>query len=223
MLTVQRTDVSIHTDVLEELDWDPQVAVTDVGVEVDDGVVTLTGTVDTYGEKHAAERAAFRVDDVQAVANDLTVHPKGLGQRDDTDIAKVAVEALKWQASVPADKIEILVEHGVVTLRGSVTWDFQRAAAVTALRKLWGVRSVVNQITITQPSVSSADIHSSIERALVRHAALDANSISLQVDGRHVTLSGAVRSWAECKDAEDAVWKAPGVTEVTNRLSIKAV
>ena len=222
MVTTYVSDGTLQRNVMDEFDWDPEVETTEVGVEVDDGVITLTGSVDSYAKKYAAERAAQRVDGVKAVANDLLVHPAGLGERTDTDIAHAAVDALRWNASVPTEAIEVSVDHGVVTLRGAVTWNYQRAAAASAIRKLLGVRSVLNQVTLTQPTVLSADIHTSIESAFKRHALLDASKLTAHVSNGHVTLSGTVQSWAERADAVDAAWKVPGVTNVTDRLHIMA-
>ena len=214
------TDEEIQQNVLDELAWDPEIEATDVGVEVDDGVVTLTGTVETFAQKWAAERAALRVEGVRAVANNVQVRPAGLGIKSDTDIARAVANALEWNTAVPFDKIDIRVEDGRVTLEGEVEWNYQREAAENTTRQISGVKSVLNLITVRQPQVKPDDVRDSIERALVRHAELDANRIKVSVEGGHITLSGTVRSWAEKKAAEDAAWRSPGVTAVTNNIRI---
>lgn len=219
MTVMLRTDADIQQDVLAELSWDPEVDSTDVGVEVDDGVVTLTGTVETYSKKWAAERAALRVEGVQAVANDVKV--KILGERTDTDIARAVADALEADIMVPHKRIHVVVKEGWVKLEGEVDWQYQRRAAEDALRHIAGVRGVSNLITIKKPTVSALEIKNGIERALVRSAEVDADRIKVRVDGDHVTLTGTVRSWAEKRDAEDAAWRAKGVTSVTNKIEIR--
>jgi len=217
-----RTDAEIQKDVLDELDWDPEVEVTDVGVEVDDGVVTLTGTVDSFLKKWAAERAALRVDGVRAVVNHIEVVPKGIGMRTDTDIARAVATALEENPSVPTDRVKVRVEEGRVTLEGEVDWHYQRREAEESTRRVAGVKSVINLITVRQPSVSSHTIKERIEQAFVRSAELDAENVHVRVeDGGHVVLTGTVRSWAERKEAEEAAWRAPGVTKVTNMIRVQ--
>ncbi len=217
-----RTDEEIQRDVLAELDWDPEVEVTDVGVEVDDGVVTLTGTVDSFLKKWAAERAALRVEGVRAVVNHLEVVPRGVGVRTDTDIARAVATALEENPSVPADRIKVRVEEGRVTLEGEVDWHYQRREAEDAARRVAGVKSVINLITVRQPSVSPDTIKERIEQAFVRNAELDAENIQVRVEnGGHVILTGTVRSWAERKEAEEAAWRSPGVTKVTNMIRVQ--
>jgi osmotically-inducible protein OsmY len=216
-----RTDEMILQDVLAELKWDPEVDPTDVGVEVDDGVVTLTGTVDSYWKKWAAERAALRVDGVRAVANDIVVKTSGL--RTDTDIAKDVAEALESNVLVPDDRIKITVKNGWVTLEGDVDWRFERDEAENTARHVKGVVGVTNLITVrpSKGDVKHDEIKSQIERALVRSAEVDAHRIKVDVHGGHVILSGTVRSWAERQEAERAAWRAPGVTEVTNNIEVR--
>lgn len=221
MQTVTKSDVEIQRDVMDELDWDPEVNVTDVGVEVDDGVVTLTGIVETYAAKWAAERAAFRVAGVRAVANDIVVRTDSPGFMTDTDIAKAAAEALERSVLVPRDKVQIRVANGEVTLDGTVEWYYQRAAAADAVRHLPGVRHVNNLIAVVQPPEVAEDIRRGIEQALLRNAAIDAESIVVDVDGDTVTLRGSVRSWAERTEAEQVAWKARGISRVINEIRIR--
>ncbi|MBX6753627.1 MAG: BON domain-containing protein [Thermorudis peleae] len=215
-------DEAIQKAVMEELEWDPEVEVTDVGVVVDQGVVTLTGTVDSFLKKWAAERAALRVEGVRAVVNHIEVVPRGLGIRTDEDIARAVVTALEENPSVPADKIKVRVEEGRVTLEGEVDWHYQRREAEESARRVSGVKSVINLITVKQPTVAPDTIKRQIEQAFVRHAELDAESIQVRVEeGGHVVLTGTVRSWAERKEAEEAAWRAPGVTKVTNLIRVQ--
>ncbi len=219
MATITRIDNDIQRDVLDEFVWDPEVQAPEVGVQVDDGVVTLTGAVDSYMVKMAAEKACQRVDGVRAVANDLTI--RTLMTHNDTDIAKDAAAALEARISIPRDRIEITVQNGKVTLRGDVDWAFQRAAAEDAIQYLRGVRDVINLIHVKQPKVSAADVEAGIERALVRAAELDADRIRVSTVDGHVSLSGAVHSWSEKREAGLAAWRAKGVTLVTNNLDVR--
>jgi osmotically-inducible protein OsmY len=219
MATLTRTDTAIHQDVLDELRWDPEVKPIEVGVEVDDGVVTLTGTVDSYMKKLAAQRAALRVTGVRAVANDISV--KAGAARTDTDIAQSIADALEANILVPKRRIQITVKNGWATLEGDVDWRFQRDEAEDAVRRIRGVEGVTNLITVKQPAVSPTEIKESIERAMVRSAELDADRIQVRVEGHHVTLAGTVRSWAEREEAERAAWRSPGVSLVTNEIRVQ--
>jgi osmotically-inducible protein OsmY len=219
MATKMWADRDIQQDVMDEFAWDPEVEVPDVGVEVDDGVVTLTGAVDHYLTKWAAERAAQRVSGVRAVANDLTV--RGPLTHNDTDIAHDAARAMEANLSIPREAIDITVQNGKVTLAGKVPWAYQRLAAAESVRSLRGVRDVINLIQITQPTVSATEVSAGIERALRRAAELDANRIRVRVHDGQVTLSGTVRSWTEKEEAGWAAWRAKGVTDVTNSIEVR--
>jgi len=212
-------DRQIQLDVLDELRWEPGVKATDIGATVKDGVVTLTGTVDSFAEKWAAESAVKRLTGVKAIAMDLEVKIPGSGERTDTDIARAAESALKWDVAVPHDHIRVSVERGFLTLEGEVDWQFQKSAAERAVRHLMGVTGVNNFITI-KPKVAPENVKEKIETALKRNAVLDAQRIKVQADGGRVTLSGTVHSWAELDAAEEAAWAAPGVSEVKDLLTV---
>ena len=219
MAVSTRSDEEIQKDVLEELKWDARVRPNEIGVAVKDGVVTLTGWVDSYLKKVAAEEDAYHVPGVKAVVNDIEVRLPGSAQRTDPDLAKAVLDALKWDAGIPTDKIQVTVDHGWVTLKGEVEYYFQKRDAERAVERLSGVRGVTNLLVVkTQPTPS--DLKEQIEKALVRNAETDARRITVEVVGSKVILRGTVSSYAEKKAAEEVAWSAPGVTEVDNRIIV---
>jgi osmotically-inducible protein OsmY len=212
------TDDQIRRNVEAELDWEPAVHnASAIGVGVTRGVTTLSGHVGTYAEKWASERAAERVSGVTALVSELDVHLPSSLERTDEDIAQAAVNAVKW---LPRNSIRVEVSKGWLTLDGAVQWQFQRDAAEEAVRHLNGVRGVSNLISLKTP-IGKAVIRADIEAALKRRAQLDAEQIDVAVAGHVVTLTGSVKTYAERQEAGRAVWAAPGVDSVQNRLSVE--
>ena len=214
-----KTDAELKSDVSEELAWDPAINATHVGVAVDRGVVTLTGHVETFAEKHAIERAVQRVKGVRLVAVELDVKLAPDHRRSDTEIAHAVESALKWNAVVGPSPVQVKVEKGWVTLGGQVRWGYQRAAAEKAVRHLLGVTGVSNLVEI-RPATSVAQVASQIGKALARQAEREARHVNVSVNGSEVTLQGHVHSWAEAAAAAGAAWSAPGVTRVVNQLIV---
>lgn len=214
-----KSDVKIREDVQEELAWQPNLKETEIGVIVDNGIVTLTGVVDHYMKKLDAENAAKSVKGVKAVADDIEVRYKGSNIKNDTDIAKAAVNALKWNSSVPDEKVIPKVENGYVYLTGKVNWGYQKSSAERAVEGLQGVKNVFNNIEI-ESKIEPSDIKNRIQKAYERSAQLEAKNIIVSVDGNTVTLSGTVDSVAEKEEAKRAAFLAPGVNKVINNIEV---
>ena len=218
---MNKADSEIQQAVLSELRWDTRVKETDVGVEVDAGVVTLTGTVSSWAKRMAAQEAAHRVSGVLDVANDIQVKVPGSAGRTDTEIASAVRHAFEWDVFVPEARIRTTVSDGWVTFEGDVDYWSQRDAAEKVVRNLTGVRGVSNKIEIKPPKVIPYDVRQSIEEALERRAEREARRISVAVSDGRVTLSGVVRSWAEREAVIGAARGTPGVRSVDDHLRIE--
>jgi osmotically-inducible protein OsmY len=216
-----KTDAQLQQDVMAELKWEPSIHAAQIGVQAQEGVVTLSGEVASYGEKWDAERTALRVAGVQALAVEIKVRLTGTAQRSDTDIARSAENVLEWTTTIPKGCVQLLVESGWVTLRGEVEWQFQRQTAVDRIRYLAGVVGVSDQIVI-KPRVTMGAVKAEIEHALERRAVADAKTISIDVKGGAVTLSGTVHSWSERELANHSAWGTPGVRQVFDHMTLAA-
>jgi osmotically-inducible protein OsmY len=213
------TDRDLQENVQKALEWEPSLDAAEIGVSVDNGVVTLRGNVKTYAEKNAAERAALKVYGVKAVANDLAVRLADGHVKNDTEIAQAVLVGLRWNTTVPDERITVSVSNGWVTLGGNVDWEYQRTAAANAILYLQGVRGVTNTMTVT-PHVTAVDVKAKIEAAMKRSAELDARRINVAVANNRVTLTGNVHSWFERDEARHAAWAAPGVMDVDDRIAV---
>lgn len=211
---------TLQRDVMDELQFEPSLNAAAIGVAVTEGVVTLTGHVDSYADKLMAERVAKRVSGAKGVANELDVRLPSAQYRDDTDIARAALDAIKWHVSVPDERIKVVVDKGWVTLEGEVDWQFQKNAAESAVRYLIGVKGVNNLVRLKARATPS-QVRGQIESALKRRAELHAGGVEVETHDGRVVLTGTVETTAERDEAEDAAWAAPGVTSVENRITIE--
>lgn len=215
-------DIQLQQRVIDELEFDPGVNAAHIGVAVNDGVVILSGFVESYSEKHAAESAARRVRGVKAVAQELSVRLPGDKKLADDEIAARAVKLIEWDLRLPRETIAVTVEHGVITLSGEVDWNFQRREAEADVRKLGGVVHVINELRV-RPRVQVADVQQRIQAAFERAADLDAAGVTVKVEEDGTTvLRGKVATLKERTAAEDAAWAAPGVTAVRNLIDVAA-
>jgi len=215
-----KSDIQIQKDVMEELKWEPFLNSSEIGVAVKNGIITLSGEVDSYSKKLTAERTAKKVAGVKAVADDIQIGVSSAYKKTDTEIAEAVLNALKWHSSVQEEKIKIKVENGNVTLEGEVEWEYQRTDAKAAVENLIGVRNIFNLISV-KPKISSSEIQKRINSAFHRSATIDAKKITADVSGSRIILRGKVRSFAEKEDAETAAWNAPGVISIESNLEIE--
>ncbi|AEV98637.1 ornithine aminotransferase [Niastella koreensis] len=215
-----KSDIEIQKDVIDQLNYEPILQSEKIEVSVKNGVVTLSGIVKFYSQKMAAEHAVKKVAGVRAVAEEIQVGHSPLLKKSDPELAEAVLQALRWNTMVPAEKIMVKVEDGIVSLEGELDWDYQRIAASKSINNLAGVIAVHNFITL-KPRMTTNDIKQKIKTAFERIATIDAEKVMVEVDGGKITLSGKVRSFAEQEDAINAVWSAPGVTEVENHMELE--
>lgn len=212
-------DEELRRNVLDALEFDPRIDASGIGVAASEGVVTLTGHVHTYSEKYDAEKIVTHVKGVKGIAQDIEVRTDYQQGNSDDELAKRALTSIGWNVSVPDNKVRVKVQQGWVTLSGEVSWNFQRAAAESAVRRLSGVKGVANLIKL-DASVQIGDVKERIQKALKRSAELEAHDIQVSVHDRKVTLTGKVRSWSERKAAEQAAWSTPSVIGVEDKLVV---
>jgi len=219
-MEVKISDLEIQQHVIDELKWEPILRENQIGVNVRDGIVRLFGFVESQTKKYAAEQAVKRVKGVRAVVEELEVIIPKNAKRKDEEIAKAAIEVLKWHSEIPDEAVQVFVENGKVILEGVVEWQFQRKAAEESLAKLEGVNSVVNKIVLNPP-LHVSEVKSEIEYALNRSSIIDPAKIIVEVVGSKVILSGTVISWVERTIADEAAWAAPGISKVDNRIKVR--
>ena len=214
------SDKELQQSVLDELDFDPRIEAANIGVAVNNAVVTLNGHVSSYAEKLAAEQAARRVKGVRALAQEIEVRYPSDKKTSDDEIAKRALNVIEWDTRIPQDTVQVTVQKGLITLNGQVNWQYQKKAAEDAVRKLSGVTGVINNISL-RPTVVASDIKRKIESALERRAQVEANTIRVNVlDGNRVKLEGNVGCWDELEVVENAAWSVAGVQSVDDHLTI---
>lgn len=214
-----KTNHQLQKDVIDELTFDPAVDASNVGVTAKEGVVTLTGTVQSYPDKLAAERAVKRVAGVHGIAEEMKIEIPSTFHRTDAEIAKAALAALASDITVPYGKITAKVENGWLTLEGEVAWQYQRDAAKRVVEHLFALRGVTNGITVA-PIIAQADVKTKIRNAFERAAEIDANKVQVEIAGTTVTLRGNVHSWIEHDDASYAAFSVPGVRTVLNETHV---
>ncbi len=213
------SDKSIRQNVIDELDFEPSIDAANIGVAVENGIVTLTGHVGSYTERMVAEKAVQKVRGVRGVVEEIKVRFGGQAPPRDEDLAQRAVQLLDWSVTVPKGAVQVKVQDGWLTLNGHVEWQYQKEEAHAALKRMSGVAGIINLIEV-RPRVSAADVRTKIEAALKRSAEIEADAIRVTVKDSKVTLEGKVHAWYERHLAENAAWSAPGVRTVVDNLTL---
>ena len=218
--TTEKSDSELKIDVLSELEYDPLVKVTDIGILVHEGIVTLNGYTSSFGEKFAAVRSAKRVAGVKAIADDITVRLPDSSHRTDGEIAAAAINQITWNATIPNGMANVTVRNGWITLQGEFEWWHEKNAAEEAVRHVSGVKGVTNLITL-KPKPISENLEFAVKNALERSAHLDADKIQVEAFEDKVILRGKVRSYSEWEEASCIAWRGPGVFSVDNQLEVE--
>jgi osmotically-inducible protein OsmY len=222
--TIEKTDTELQSDVIAELKYEPIVKVTDIGVLVKDGTVTLNGYVSSYVQKYEAVQAVKRIAGVKAIADDIEIQLPDSIHHTDGDIAAAAVNQINWSTSIPPGTVRVTVSEGWISLEGEVDGWHQRNVAASVVRHMSGVLGVSNQLSVktnSEPTAKPVEVERAIKSAFKRSAVVDANQIRVETNDGTVTLSGNVRNLAERDEAERAAWSAPGVFTVENQLMVK--
>ena len=215
-----KKDFEIQKNVMEELKNIPLLKANEIGVAVKNGIVTLSGIVDSYPKKVMIEKAAKKIIGVKGIAEDLVVSLSDKEKKSDSEIAQIVLKALEWHSAVQIDKIKITVEDGEVTLEGTSDWDYQRKNATQVIENIKGVTGIINNIKLA-PKPVPVDIKKKIHISFVRSASIDAKQIEIKTEGHTVVLSGKVKSWSEYEEAERSAWSTPGVDKIENKLEIE--
>jgi osmotically-inducible protein OsmY len=217
--TIEKTDTELQKDVMSELEYDPSVKVSDIGVLAKNGTVTLNGYATSYNEKWEAVHATKRVAGVKAIADDIEIQLPASYHRTDTDIAAAAINQIEWSTTIPSGTVQATVRNGWITLDGEVEWWYQKNAAGGLVKQMAGVKGVTNSISIS-PKVTKKAVETDIKSAFKRSAMLDAKHIRVETSGNNVILHGQVRNYSEYDEAERVAWSEPGVSSVDNRLEV---
>jgi VCBS repeat-containing protein len=214
-----KSNAELQADVQNAIKWEPLLHAAEIGVTAKDGVVSLTGEVDSYNKKIEAESAAKKVIGVKALVEEIEVKFPNSWIKTNIEIANEVLQALKTNLSVPTDKVGVKVEDGWVTLDGDLSWNYQKDAARNAVNYLSGVKGVTNNITI-KPATNNAIEKKDVEDAIGRSWSVDDSDIKVSVSGSTVTLTGTVNSWYQRDEAERIAWKTPGIWNVLNELEV---
>lgn len=215
-----KNDIEIQKNVMEELECTPLINANEIGVIVQNGIVTLTGTTDSYPKKVAIERAVKKVTGVRGIAEDIQVNLTDNHKKSDSELAQVIMNLLEAQNVVPVDYISILVEDALVTVEGELDWDFQRKLMSSVIENVVGVKGITNNIKLSHKPVSG-DIRDNIMAAFIRNASVDASKIDISIEGNKVVLSGKVNTWLEYEEAERSAWSTQGVSIIVNQLEFE--